>query len=331
VAAAYGPQALTDQNSPFYRQFTQLQPGQEYLLGDQVLNEMIEEILIRKEAVARDISVDEAMIEEQVQGYFGFDPNPATPAPTVEPSVTPTPVVSPTPSPEPTATEVPQETPEPTAEPLPTSEPLPTLTVEEMTVRYSDAVEQFYADGTKFSGLSRDQIKAIFEADALRKLLYDDVTGDTPAVELQVDARHILVDTEQEANDILAALAEGESFADLARVSSKDTGSGRNGGELGWAGRGRYVAEFEDAVFNAEIGQVVGPIQTQFGYHIIEVHAREERTLTDSELSQKRQTEFQTWLSDLRTNAGDAVVVNDYFSVVPSDPTLLDLGLGSIR
>ena len=84
----------------------------------------------------------------------------------------------------------------------------------------------------------------------------------------QVNAAHILVKTEKEAKDLRAKIAGGEKFADLAKKHSQCP-SGRKGGELGWFGKGQMVAAFENAAFSAEKGAVVGPIRTEFGWHLI--------------------------------------------------------------
>lgn len=327
VAALYGVEMLTEQNSPFYQQYLSLQPGYENTIGDQVVNEMVEDVLIRQEAAARDITADPEQVEARIQNFFGYDPNPETPTPTVEPSVTPTPIVSPTPRPTSTPSPTPEVTPTASATPLPTSTPQPTLTADELAARYDEISDDFFAEGASVSGLSEDEIRTIFEMEELREALYEEITGDLPRIEEQANARHILVQTEQEAEDIMTALAEGESFAELARYASTDTGSGFDGGELGWAGRGQYVPEFEDAVFNAEVGEVVGPVQTQFGFHIIQVHAREDRELTDTEYEQKRQAAFQEWLDGLRADEATTVEIYDYADRVPTEPTIFDLGL----
>jgi peptidyl-prolyl cis-trans isomerase D len=90
----------------------------------------------------------------------------------------------------------------------------------------------------------------------------------------QLRARHILLETEEQARAAQARLAAGEDFAEVAREMSKDGGSGANGGDLGWFGRGRMVPPFEQAAFAATIGEVVGPVQSNFGYHLIEVQER---------------------------------------------------------
>lgn len=83
-------------------------------------------------------------------------------------------------------------------------------------------------------------------------------------------AAHILVETEEEANEIIKELDEGADFAELAR--EKSTGpSGPNGGDLGWFGVGMMVAPFEEAVVGMEEGTVSAPVQTQFGWHVIKL------------------------------------------------------------
>lgn len=86
----------------------------------------------------------------------------------------------------------------------------------------------------------------------------------------QVRASHILVKDEGTATDILATIKSGESFEKLAKKFSTCP-SGKAGGDLGWFGKGMMVKEFETASFAAKEGDVVGPVKTQFGYHIIKV------------------------------------------------------------
>ncbi len=85
----------------------------------------------------------------------------------------------------------------------------------------------------------------------------------------QVKARHILIPTLEEAQQLQTRITEGEDFSELAQTYSKCP-SGRNGGDLGFFGRGAMVRPFDEAVFNLEVGAVSSPIQTQFGYHLIQ-------------------------------------------------------------
>ncbi len=89
----------------------------------------------------------------------------------------------------------------------------------------------------------------------------------------RAQARHILVPTEDQANDLKQQIADGADFADLARQYSKCP-SGARGGDLGEFSPGQMVKEFNDVCFNDEVGVVHGPVQTQFGYHLIEVTKR---------------------------------------------------------
>ena len=84
----------------------------------------------------------------------------------------------------------------------------------------------------------------------------------------QVNAAHILVKTEKEANELKAQIEGGAKFADLAKKKSTCP-SGKKGGDLGWFGRGQMVPAFETAAFNANKGDIVGPVKTEFGYHLI--------------------------------------------------------------
>jgi peptidyl-prolyl cis-trans isomerase C len=83
-------------------------------------------------------------------------------------------------------------------------------------------------------------------------------------------ARHILVEKEDEAKAIIASLKAGGKFEDIAKKSSKDPGSGANGGDLDWANASSYVAEFSAAMVKLTKGQLTdAPVKSQFGYHII--------------------------------------------------------------
>ena len=89
-----------------------------------------------------------------------------------------------------------------------------------------------------------------------------------------VSASHILVDSEEKANELLAKITAGEiSFEDAARENSSCPSS-REGGSLGEFGRGQMVPEFDSACFSMEVGEVRGPVQTQFGYHLIRLDGK---------------------------------------------------------
>jgi parvulin-like peptidyl-prolyl isomerase len=143
---------------------------------------------------------------------------------------------------------------------------------------------------------------------------------------LYVNARHILVETEEQAQDVLAALQSGESFAALAQSVSTDTSSGARGGELDWSPVSRYVEEFSDAVRDAAIGAYIGPVQSDFGYHIIQVRAREERELSETELETERSSVLQSFIDDLReADTTDVQIFEAWTENVPDEPGVNDI------
>ncbi len=108
---------------------------------------------------------------------------------------------------------------------------------------------------------------AVTEAEA--KKVYDKRVAEFEP-QLQVRARHILVEKEEEARDIIKRLAKGEDFAKLAKQHSKDAGA-EAGGDLGYFGKGDMVKPFDEAVFALEVKKISEPVQTQFGWHVVEV------------------------------------------------------------
>ena len=135
----------------------------------------------------------------------------------------------------------------------------------EQLAKLKDELLVNYAVGKVVSGVrvTDDEAKQYFEEHA------EQFMG-----EEQVSASHILVDSEDKASDLLAKIKAGEiSFEDAARENSSCPSSQR-GGSLGEFGRGQMVPEFDSACFEMEVGEVRGPVQTQFGYHLIRLDAK---------------------------------------------------------
>ena len=86
-------------------------------------------------------------------------------------------------------------------------------------------------------------------------------------------ARHILVETEEQCNDLKQQISDGADFGEIAKAHSKCP-SGQQGGDLGEFGEGMMVPEFDRVVFNEAVGVVHGPVKTQFGYHLLEITSR---------------------------------------------------------
>ena len=123
-------------------------------------------------------------------------------------------------------------------------------------------------------------------------------------------ARHILVETEEQAKALIAEIKKGGKFEELAKKHSKDPGSGANGGDLDWAGASSYVAEFSGAMVKLNKGQMTDePVKSQFGWHIIRVDDVREAQLPKldevkpqiaQQLQQQKMGKFQ---EDLRSKA----------------------------
>jgi peptidyl-prolyl cis-trans isomerase C len=133
--------------------------------------------------------------------------------------------------------------------------------------------------------------------DSVQKLYESQVLGAEANPEFQ--ASHILVETEEEANAVLEMAQSGSDFAELAK--EKSTGpSGPSGGDLGWFGRGAMVPEFDQAVAEMKVGEVVGPIKTDFGWHVIRLNdQRDYLALEDVRADLEKQLRTETIASEV--------------------------------
>ncbi len=330
-------------------------------VGQTVVEEMIGEQLIRLEAEKRGITVSEEELNARIEAGFNFYPN-GTPTPSLTPTpfelptepdlsefITPTPDVTATPlippTPESTATTSSQPTAEgATAEPTatleptatstatltptvtpttgPTSTPLPTATPYTRE-GFEGQLDETYANIEKF-GLDKTYIRTFFENLILREKLEEVLTADLPSVETQVRARHILVVDSVTAENMIERLKNGADFAELAREFSTDTGSGAQGGDLGWFGKNAMIPEFEAAVFALENPGdfTLEPVQSTFGFHIIQLMGKREIPLTGDALQQAKDVAFQQWLTTAREEYG--VETFDIWQArVPNEPNFI--------
>ena len=160
------------------------------------------------------------------------------------------------------------------------------VTDEEIQAEYDAAAEQ-YGDQFKVllesNGLTEETFKQNIRFNLLQQKATDEIKISDKEVQAYYDqakyelnARHILVETEEEAKAIIEELKNGADFAELAKKQSVDTGSGAQGGELGWFSVGMMVPEFNDAAYALELNTVSEPVKSDFGYHIIEVKEKRE-------------------------------------------------------
>ena len=123
-------------------------------------------------------------------------------------------------------------------------------------------------------------------------------------------ARHILVESEDEAKAIIKSIKGGAKFEDIAKKQSKDPGSGANGGDLDWAAAASYVTEFSEAMVKLDKGQMTeAPVKTQFGWHVIRVDDVRQAKLPSLEevkpqvLQQMQQQQLSEYQRNLREKA----------------------------
>lgn len=147
---------------------------------------------------------------------------------------------------------------------------------------YSDAVEKKLENDTEFIEVMNSMKKPMLQQYALRKMFneisvteediksYYEAHNERFITDEKVSASHILVDSQEKANEILEDITNGMSFEEAAKkfssCPSKDAG-----GALGEFGKGQMVKEFEDAVFAMQPGEISKPVKTQFGYHLIKM------------------------------------------------------------
>lgn len=137
---------------------------------------------------------------------------------------------------------------------------------------------------------------------------YFEANTDSFATPEQVKVSHILVDSEEKAQQVKQQLAAGQDFAELAKKYSTDTASKDLGGDLGMVSKGEMVEEFEKAAFALEIDQISEPVKTEFGYHIIKVsekNAAQPGTLEENKdeikdilFNQEMETEYSKWMQE---------------------------------
>lgn len=314
-------------DSSYYESFRQQAQSalDKDVLGERTLNNLIEDLLIRQEAKRRGITVSEEEILAEIQSQFGYYPR-GTPTPLPTYPVIPTSTLSATQlallPPTPTVTATPETTPTeaipatatntvtptleitatPTASPTPDQSPTPTLTATPYTEElfqqnYAQVIQEFEANG-----VPEKTIRWIIESQLYRQKVRAAILAELglQKIQEQVWARHILVADEETAKQVIERLNAGEDFAALAKELSTDTASAQQGGDLGWFGRGKMVAEFEAAAFSLDIGAISQPVQSTSGWHIIQVLGHEDRALSESEYLQLEDQKFQEWLDAQR-------------------------------
>lgn len=202
---------------------------------------------------------------------------------------------------------------EPTSEP--TIAPTPTVYTEDMFKQYESV---YFANNFYYS---KDFFKNELRYELLQNKVQENLKAGIARTADMVWARHILVATEEEAKAALDRINAGEEWADVcAEVSTDSTAA--NGGDLGWFTEGTMVPAFNDAAFSQEVGTISDPVQTDFGWHLIQVIGHEERPLTSSQYNTAVETAYQNWLDGYASQLN--ISMETVTDVTPTDPAFVE-------
>ncbi len=283
-------------------------------LGTRILNRMVEDMIVTHESTQRAIGVSNAEIDQDYQSMFGYFP---AGTPTAVPTDVPFPwptldatqqaLVTVTPTLAQTATQTPTRP--------PSSAPTPTVFTKGNFANLSDT----FLANIQSIGVGETYVRGLLKADLLRQKLIGDIGKDVPASAEQVWARHILVVDKVSADTLYSRLQKGEDFSQLAREYSTDTNSKVNGGDLGWFPRGTMIAEFENAAFALKVGEISQPVQTTYGWHIIQCLGRAVLPLNSAQLIAARTKAFDDWIQKQMANI-KIVTIDNWTTFVPTDP-----------
>ncbi len=286
-------------------------------LGTRILNRMVEDMVITSESSRRAIGVSTAEVDQAYQAMFGYFPaGTPTAAATLAPFHVPTldatqqALVTLTPTAAQSAS-----TPAVTATPSPIP---PTPTVYNVA-NFANLSSNFLSN-LRSIGVSEAYVRGLLKADLLREKLIEEISKDTPTSQEQVWARHILVVDKVSADTIYSRLQKGEDFAQLARDNSTDTSTKNKGGDLGWFTRGTMVTEFENAAFALKVGEISQPVQTTYGWHIIQCLGHAVLPLDSAQLTSAKTKVFDDWvnkqMADLKITP-----IDNWTQYIPTDPT----------
>lgn len=321
--------------------------------AERILNQLIDERLIRQEVQRREVFIGEDEINVAVLARYSFFPDgtlteeptetlqatstfsvtqyaitTATETATITPTLTPiievtSGIFTLTPSP----TEGDTPTPEATA-----TGGIATLTPTVMTTQIMG--DNMLTELAIFvdMGFDEAELRKLHEFDLYRQKLFEAITADVARDQEQVWVRHILVEDEAAALDVLNRLGEGEDWVALVEELSLNPTSSLQGGDLGWFSNHPqepdYTQEFMDAAFAMEIGDISLPIETSTGWHVIQILGKETRQLLLNELNQIKENTFLDYLETLREHTEISIIQN-WQARVPNQPGISTNPLGA--
>jgi foldase protein PrsA len=291
--------AAGGESSAFLVQYLdqQIQQLQMQMAGipSQVVEEIIDDLIVRHEARQRGLMVTDEEVQARIEEQFGYlrDTTAGAEAAGAEADA--------------------DEDVEATAEPM---------TYEQ----YVEISQGWFTAMRENSGFAQPDFERLIQGALLREKLEEQLKADIPNTSEQLRARHILVETQEEAQEVLARLNAGEPFEAVAIEMSLDDSNKDEGGDLGWFPRGYMVPEFEEAAFALEPGKVSDAVETMFGYHIIKVEERDSnREMDEYTLEQAQYEAIANWFSAQR----EVLTIERHWdsAMVPPDRAIVPTGL----
>jgi hypothetical protein len=276
----------------------QLAPENAEAIGQQVVDQMIQEELVRQEAARRDITVSPEEVQSSIHESFGYNPD-ATPVPTVSPPLTST-------------------------ESLTTSQPTPAPTPTQMTEEdFREMYNRYIREGLNPQGISEQQYRSWVEVSILTEKLQEDMAEELPEEAEQVTLRYLSVSDEERADELAQRLDSGEDFQTLADELEADEEAPGFSSELGWLPKDvladRLGEDLADLAFSLEIGEHTEPVtmgDEGQSYFIIEVTGHEVRELEASVRDTLGRDAFESWLDAQQS----LVERKSWQSRVPTEP-----------
>jgi len=289
----------------------QLSSANAQAVGEQALDQLIQEELVRQEAQRRGITVSPEELQREIEMLFGYDRDPAAPLDEGESEMTPTPMPILTADPPLTPTGV--LTPTPSPAPLPTPTP---MTEQDFLQRYDMLLTSLNA-----LDISEQQYRSWVEASLLSERLLDRMRAEIPAEAEQVKVRVLAAESEELANELAARLEAGEDFQVLKEELEGDDQVAGYGSELDWAPRevleSRLGTEVADLAFGLEVGDHSQPVLGQDGSYVVtEVVGHEVRELSQALRDPMGEEAYQKWLEAQQV----LVERRTYEDRVPSEP-----------
>ena len=243
-------------------------------LPTSVLDELIDDLIISQECERRGIMVSDEEVQLELEAQFGYDRNP--------PTATPTPITH-----------------------TLTITVTPTATIAPMTLEQFEARRAEWAKAAQegAGGFREADFRQLLDSSLYRDKLAEALKTEFPTTEEQIHARHILVETREEAESALSRLDQGEAFEDLAAELSMDESNKDTGGDLGWFPRGQMVPEFDAAAFALQPGETSEIVETQFGFHIVRIDERDaDRELDEMLLTNHHAQMLEDWYAARRAS-----------------------------